>query len=340
MFNVVDIKQSLFGLIGWGDFNSPKTLTPENKESRSQRYFQDFHNSCTLSNIYYLMEKENATEAEFNEYLKRLQETAILSSLNGIFNEDILIEQTLLFNRRSDVVQSVNVSGKKVGYRITAVKNFSYCAVIKNISLLFTQDGDVNIKLWHSYAGLLWEDTYNVTANIEKIININKTLYYSCKEYKGGFFFLCYDYDLTPVEYDCDFNKTYAFLAEPFEGAVLDDTVSLGTGKTYGLNAEICVYRDFTEIIKLNEGTFTTLIGLQMAANCIEMVLNSKRSNQTERITKEQQNRLYNDLNVAFSSPEFPYTTGIKNQIAREIKRIKQNYLPKQQINTQTVCFT
>jgi hypothetical protein len=341
MFNAADIKDSLLGLVGWDDLNSPQPLTAENKESRSGRYFQGFHNSCTLSNIYCLMEKENASETEFNDFLKRLQYSAILNSLNGVFNEDILIEQTLLFNRRGILCPSVDVTGKKVGYRIFPLKDSSYCIILKNISLMFKHDGEINMQLWHSGIGKIWENEYHVEANKECIFNVNKAIYYSCKEYKGGVFYLCYDYGLEPVEYDiCDFNKTYLFRAEPFEGAVLDDTVTVGTGKTYGINVEICVYRDFTEIIKLNENTFSTLIGLQVAASCIELALNSSRSNKTERITKEQQSRLYNDLNVAFSSPEFPYTTGIKNQIAREIKRIKQNYLPKQELKTNTVCFT
>jgi hypothetical protein len=341
MFNTADIKDSLFGLVGWDDLNSPQPLTAENKESRSGRYFQGFHHGCALSSVYYLMEKEDATEIEFNDFLKRLQYSAILNSLNGVFNEDILIGQTLLFNRRGTAVPSVNAAGKKVGYKIVPVKDLSYCLIIKNISLMFKQSGDVNIQLWHNNIGKIWENTYLAVANKECIFNVNQALYYSCREYKGGFFYLCYDYALEPVEYDiCDFNKTYLFRAVPFEGAVLDDTATVGTGKTYGINAEICVYRDFTEIIKLNEHTFSTLIGLQVAASCIELALNSGRSNKTERITKEQQSRLYNDLNVAFSSPEFPYTTGIKNQIAREIKRIKQNYLPKQELKTNTVCFT
>ncbi|MDR1199986.1 MAG: hypothetical protein LBK94_13420 [Prevotellaceae bacterium] len=341
MFNIADIKNSLLGLVGWSDLNSPQPLTAENQESRSGRYFQDFHHSCTLSNVYFLMEKENASDTEFNDFLKRLQYSAILNSLNGVFNEDILIEQTLLFNRRGQTIPGVNATGKKAGYIIAPVKDSSYSLMLKNISLMFKQDGEVNIQLWHNNIGKIWEHTCQVEANKECIFIVNQAIYYSCKEYKGGFFYLCYDYGLEPVEYDiCDFNKTYLFRAIPFEGTVLDNTATVGTGRTYGINAEICAYRDFTEIITLNQHTFSTLIGLQVAASCIELTLNSTRSNKTERITKEQQSRLYNDLNVAFSSPEFPYTTGIKNQIAREIKRIKQNYLPKQKLTTNTVCFT
>jgi hypothetical protein len=340
MFNNADIKNDLFGLVGWDDLNPPVNLSAENKVSRSGRFYQNFHSICTLSNIYALMEKENASEQEFNDFLVKLQVSAILNSLHGVFNEDSLIEQVFLFNRRDDRATSIDLTGKKVGYRIFPVKDSSYCTVIKSISLLFAQGGTVNVQLWHSNTGHLWDLDCEVEAGVEKIFNVDTAIYYSCNKYKGGFFYLWYEYGLPPVEYALpDYNKTLMFRAEPFEGE-LDETASICTGKTYGMNVEFCSYRDFTEIIRMNKQMFSTLIGMQMAACIVEMTLNSARSNKTERITKEQQARLFNDLNTAYSSPEFPYTTGLKNQIAREIKRIKGNYLPKQKLTISTPCFT
>lgn len=339
MFNAEEVLMALIGRVGWRN-NSPLQLTDENKESRSKRYFQDFHRVVTLANIRDNADIEFSNETQFNDLLIQLQESAIMNSLSGLFNEDILIEQSFIFNRDSKrkTFQQSN-SGKKTGYKISLAKDSSYCSVIKSISLLFAESGTVKVILEHNNIGKIHEEEIDVTAGVENIVDMDEVLSYSSGKYKGGYFLLYFETDLKPIEfnYSC-FNKTFLFSAIPFEATDLNNISE--TSKTYGMNVEICSYRDFTDIIKKNQSVFDNLIGLQMACNVIELILNSTRSNKTERITKEQTQALYNDLNIAYSTPEFPFTTGIRNQIAREVKRLKQNFFPKDKSFTTTPCFT
>ncbi|MDH6304616.1 hypothetical protein M2459_001351 [Parabacteroides sp. PF5-5] len=340
MFNNAEIKEVLFGRMGWRDSLSPVSLSEKNKEARSSRYFQDTHGAITLTNIYDNIEEVNAREDSFNKYLEDLQYSAILNSLNGVFNENTLIEQSLIFNRDSERRENPksNPVGK-VGYKISVSKDASYSCMIRTLSLLFAGTGTINVVLQHNTASILYEKTVEVEDGKEVVVSVDWPLYYTCDKYKGGFFYLYYESSLVPIDFTSPgFNKTYMFRAEPSEGESLEDLSF--SNKTYGLNAEICSYRDFTEVIKRNEYVFDTIIGLQMAANVIELILNSTRSNKTERISKNMLDKLYNDLNIAYSSPEFPYTTGIRNQIAREIKRLKENLLPKGKVKTLTPCFT
>ena len=333
MFNAEEVRTALFGRIGWTkDGSSQVELSEENKKSRSSRYFQDFHRAVVLDNI----ESNMPTGIEINNFLTDLQNSAILNSLSAVFNEDILIEQTFILNRKSERQIPV-ANAKKVGYKITLADNHSHCAVIKNVSLLFGDSGTIRLTLQHSNAGVLFEKDVEVEANKETIVDFEQTLFYNSPKYKGGYFLLWYESELKPIEFLYpDFNKTLLFRAEPFEATDFNNLSY--TSKSYGLNMEVCVYRDFTEIIKQNQSMFDNVVGLQMSANVIEMIINSTRSNKTERMTKEALQTLYNDLNIAFSSPEFPYSTGIRNQIAREIKRLKNNLFPKSKSQTITVA--
>lgn len=344
MFDAGIVKQTLFGRLGWSEQN-PATLpdgvalSAENKESRSGRYFQGVHRAVTLRNVYDTIEAVNANSDIFNGHLKELQDSAILNSVSAVFDGDTLIEQSLIFNRRSDKQTSTRQVSTKKGYRVKLAENPSYSSVIKSISLLFAESGTIEVIFAHSNVGELIRKTVTVEANVETVEPVDLSLFYSSDKYKGGFFFIYFESDLLPVEFDCpDFNRTKLFRAESFEGDDLNNPSF--TSRTYGLNMEVCSYRDFTQVIKNNQHVFDTLIGLQMAATAIELIISSTRSNKTERITKEAVSALYTDLNQMFPTPEFPYSTGIRGQISREIKRVKENLLPKQSDKTTTPCFT
>jgi hypothetical protein len=289
--------------------------------------------------VYDNLEMVNAEEADFNGCLTRLQNSAILNSLSAVFDEDTLIEQSMIFNRRADNSTSVDRVATKMGYKIVLSRDASYCSVIRSVSLLFAESGSIELIFSHSTAGELMRKTIEVDANVEQVEQIDLPLFYTSDKYKGGFFFVWFVTDLLPVELEySDFNTTKLFRAEPFEGDDLNDVSH--TSRTYGLNLEICSYQDFTQVIKSSQYVFDTLIGLQMAATVMELIINSTRSNRTERITKEAIARLYTDLNQMYPTPEFPYSTGIRGQIAREIKRVKKNMLPKCKGITITPCFT
>lgn len=346
MFDADIVNQALFGRVGWSDQNPPTlpdgsvvSLSDENKESRSGLRFQYAHGAVTLRNVHGTVEVVNADSATFNQYLTDLQYSAINRSVSAVFNDDTLIEQSLIFNRRSERQTSVQLVATKMGYKINIANDPSYCSVIRNISLLFAESGDIEVVFAHSNAGELMRKVVTVEADVEIVVPVDLSLFYSCGSYKGGFFFVYFETDLLPIEPDYpDFNCTKLFGAHPFEGDDLND-VSL-TSRSYGLNMEICAYRDFTQIIRNNQCVFDTLIGLNMAATVIDLIINSTRSNGTERLTKETVNMLYTDLNQSFPTPEFPYAVGIRGQITREVKRVKENMLPKEVTRILTPCFT
>jgi hypothetical protein len=321
MYNTERALQVLFGRVGW----KPDTfnLSDENKKSLSGRNFQSFHKIVTLKNVYENMETENAGDDEFNDYLKDLQSNAILACLSGIYNENELIEQSLLFNGKNPTPQKYSGT---VGYKLKLPEG--YTVVLKSVSLLFDRDSEIELFLNHSTNGEIWSKKLECKENKQAVHQIDLSLHYSTNEYKGGFFYFGYKSgDAIPLELEPEWSKTN----------ILGYTPEGETSNTYGLNIEFCSYRDYTKVIENNSHLFDTVIGLQVAATVVELILNSTRSNKTQRISKEAGEVLYNDLNTAFPTNEFPYTTGLRNQLAREIKRLKTS---KETFKIVTPCFT
>ena len=102
----VELKELLKSRIGWDQYPSDFALTldSENLTSDSGRRFNaDEMAFVTLNNIFWTMEIENATAAQFNAHLKRMRDQVILLVLADVFKvsdiqDDVLTNRTNLFD--------------------------------------------------------------------------------------------------------------------------------------------------------------------------------------------------------------------------------------------------
>lgn len=98
----VELKELLKGRIGWDQYPSDFaiTLDAENLTSESGRFFNaDEIPFVTLPNIFWTIEIQNASDAEFNAHLKRMRNQVILLVLSDVFRvsdiQDDVIESRL-----------------------------------------------------------------------------------------------------------------------------------------------------------------------------------------------------------------------------------------------------
>ena len=104
------------------------------------------------------------------------------------------------------------------------------------------------------------------------------------------------------------------------------------TSETWGMNFDISSFRDYTSIIVENRDRFSRGLQLQTAADLLNLMATTTRSNRDERIIKTE--ALY-DLNGNRSNPEIPMSIGVLRQLADEVRMLKKMYdPPKLQINT------
>lgn len=309
--------------------------------------FEAIHKIVTAYNIWQVQEDKDIDAAGFNEYLQQLQRDVVIKCLCGVFNKREQLEKKLLFERfgRQDYV-NVN-AGKFVGKRILPAKAFDISVQVDNVVLKFDRDVSFNMYLFHDSQPGVPITTIPVDAvgNRQTVVNIGQVLSYAGAGNKSGVYYLGYFQDDLGAaqginEIIQNFNNMYNFGCAPIElnavGSGIDVNQVSFTIKTHGFNIQLSAFRDFTQLIVDNAYLFDNLIGLQMAADVIEMIQNTTRSNKDGRITGELTKMLYSDLNLAATTEESPFSVGLKSRITKEAARVKYEFFPKKKVTSIT----
>jgi len=325
----------------------PMTLSGDNIWAAGDNYspvFDAVHKAVTPYNIWITQEDTSITSSNFNQLLQNLQIDAIIKVLKGVLNKKEWLEKKLMFERfgRTDYVNPN--TGVFVGVRITPAKEFDVTCQIDNVALKFDSNVTFNLYLFHDTQPTVPVATIPVTAvaNQQVVIPIDQMLSYANDGHKSGCYYLGYfQSDLGSAqginEIIQNFNTCNYFGMVPIELPVVGsnginvNNVSF-TIKTHGFNLQMSAFRDYTQMIVDNAYLFDNLIGLQVAADVIEMIQNNTRTNKDQRITKEMTSQLYSDLNVAQSTDQMPFSVGLKTRIQREAERVKKELFPKPKV--------
>jgi hypothetical protein len=321
-------------------------LTVANTTSLSSRCFgQSFHALCTIANLKSNQEDPAIIDADFNTYLSTLQDDLIMRSLNEVFREPELIEQTLLYTRFGyNDIPIVN-SNQFVGYVINIANDKSISTKINYCTLYFTQDVTFNLYLYEdgvkapimqfpvqalAYARNIIEFDGSGSSNPEIVLKFVRG-----RRYYFGYF----QSDLgtaQAIREQIDvWATTMCFEAYPLSAPI--DAI-FGFNHNYrqfpflpgGINLEMISFRDHTEKIIRKANLFDEVQGLQMAAFILEMVNNSTRTNLTQRQTEQASSQQFMELNQAFATKEVPVTAGLKSRIYSEFKRLRDTFFPPQ----------
>ena len=343
-FDITQVQSALLTRIGWQQptVSGSMTISVDNRQSDSGRYFQQFHPMLTPANLLAAQEDEVITSNNFNTFLSDLKKGCINSVLNAVYNRPQIIESTLIFDRlrRNDI--PTQKAGMFCGYRLWIAPG-PYAVQVSQVSFLFSGDASFNLYLFHDAVKLpIYTLAVNVTGNSETIVTLpNWVLKYidSTNKNQGGVFFLGYFQDDLPAqvvaldEFVSLWNTSYTFGYTAFEATRSApnpnaDFTRIGvpyTYKTYGMNLELQGYRDYTNWIMKNASLFDEAIGLAMAVVALGYMSYSTRSNFVARATKEMAQNIYNEINGSGSYVTTPYIAGLKKQIEREISRIQDN---------------
>lgn len=310
-----------------GDTNSP--------------VFEAIHKAVTPFNIWSVQEDKSISGTNFNTYLQNLQKDVVLKCLSSVFSKHEMLEKKLLFERfgRQDYLNPNE--GKFVGVRITPAKAFDKTIQIDSIAVRFNADTTINFYLFHDTQPLVPLKTISVTgnANQQTVVPIGEYLSYSGVSNKSGaYYFGYFQNDLGSTQAYNEivqrFNPMYNFGCNPIElPTVGDHQIDVNqisfTIKTHGFNIQLSAFRDYTQLIVDNAYLFDNIIGLQMAADVIELIQNSNRLNNEQLISTDQTKMLYSDLNLAETTDESPFSVGLKARIHAEANRVKREFFPK-----------
>lgn len=354
-FNYSQVVSALFGRVGWRQpsISGSPVLNSVNTTSKGGRVYQDFHSLITIANLKAVMEEVAATDSALNAYLEAIQRGIILQCVNGVFNEPEYITQKLLFNRSWNVNdQIVNNSGYFVGVQLRVPPTPDIAIQIDSVALYFDAAVTFNLYLFNDAVKAPLEVIEVTTvANSQTLVNLSDiVLNYIGGSNLGGSFYIGYfqdDIGSTKAywEQGCQYSRDsyyWSYIEANRKPAEYDfDRQNVRRNNVnYGLNLHVSTFRDHTQQIVKKAALFDNVIGLQMAAQVVEKVIYSTRSNGEERILKEAAAQIgaQMDLNGVAPISDSPNTTGLKKQISQELSRLKQSFFPKPKAQSVSLC--
>lgn len=335
-YNLTTVLSKLFGRLAW---STDATLNNANKTSASGRYFDDgsFHSLVTVKNVKDTV-AEPVSPATWDTLFTAKQNAVIAKALNAVFNVPEYKEQTLLYERDSEIEDEMENSGKAVGYRVKLANKFDISVQINSLELYFDGAATFNIYLFKQGS-----NTPLQTKSVTTVENTKTTIALTdwILNYKeSSVYYVVYFQDdlgsVKAIQEQACFHETHYFGADPFitetEALVFDRTaLSYSVSQPNGVNMLVSSFKDFTRNIENQPHLFDELIGLIMAYQVIDDILYSTRSNGTERISKDQMDKIgiQLDLNGAAPVSDGPKVIGLKQRIDQETKRVKEAFYPK-----------
>ncbi len=350
-FNYARVMNAMLGRIGFRQptISDYAIVEAGNIASASGRYFDDFHALVRIKNLKDTMEDAGISNTNFNAYLESLKRSVIMRCLNGTLNVPEQIERTLMYNRSGYNDVEIYNTGLFVGYEINTPKDDSIAVQIESATLLFDRDALIPLYLFKDGKKThIWTQDVEVEGNEATVVNFSDlVLNYISQSTKGSRFYLGYFQNeiggarAIREQYDC-WNPQRCFWAKPVTAAQIGEDTNFDRNNrswgydTNGINLEITTFRDHTNAIVRKAHLFDDLVGLQMAYTIMEQVIYCLRSNPSERVLKDQIDKLgaQLDLNGGVPVNDGPKITGLKQRIDREMQRVRAGFYPKPKAQT------
>ncbi len=326
------------GVVGWRQptrTGSP-VVTAANIASGSGLYYQDGSALCTVDNIKAAVDDEAISDVNLNIVLADMSKSALNKVCSDVFNSDDHIDGGLLLKHENKFSEVLTNDTDFVGFEIDLSKRNDLSVIINNLLLEFDAIDSVKVLLFNSQINALASSSAITTvANSQKNTSVRWVL--NDLAYGGKFYIGYLRGSLTGRAVKR--NYQLASLQTSFNGVNIRPVKVTGwntetmfnpedvtyESDTWGMNFNISIYRDFTEIVKANVNRFAEALQLQVCAQAIDMISNSTRSNRSERMSKAN---AVMELNGNRFNPNYPEHTGVRSRLAREVKRLRDTYTP------------
>jgi hypothetical protein len=341
------VKTSLFGLIGWrqSTVTGMPTVDAANLATSSGLYFQDFSSLLSIQNIYRCQEDAAISDANFNTLLANMTKAATLKVLNAVYTDADFIENSVVYPFENDWIEKLENDTAFVGFRFTLPNRKDLAFTINQVFTAFDGVDSLTLYLFHSSKKTPLQTKVITTAEDSEIVTgLDWVL--SPFDYAGGRFYIGYNRGhLIAKAVNRKFEqaqtktKFKTFNIEPVivyghDSATLFDVNDVDVeDETYGLNFDISVFKDYSNIVVQNKNRMVNAIGYQLAADVLDLILKSVRSNRIQGITEGQ---------VLFElegliSPDVPKTVGISKKLTNEIESLKTAFTKEPQLIRGTI---
>lgn len=340
MFDVDKIKTGLRGVVGirqpldpaYDRFDAAQYL------SSSGLFLDDIEHYRTE----YYIDSQNfadATDENLQDKWQNLQDSAILNVMSQVFNKPSFIDRNLIFPNAFDRSQTRTIStdpGQFYGYEIKMSDRKNIAFQISRViieGVAYAPGGDIVIQLYNSAQSLpIKEKTISLSNTGEQqVFELNWYVNNSDNYYKGQFYIGFYAqnvFQFSPYLREFERANVQSNIQEltirPIERlgnfADLEDMDYVEDHN--GMNFDITVYEDFTDLILQNKFIFAKAIQLQWASSVLAQIISSNRSNRNERIAKEMISLILLTLEGQ-SGFGLQRVRGLREQMAGELARLQ-----------------
>lgn len=345
MFQVDKISTKLYSLVGLRDSFNPDyaILDADNQVSRSGYYVTD-NAYVKLEYIKDSQDYKDISDLEFNEYLKRLQQSSIVNVCHRVFNRFDFLDRNLLYINAHNKVNQETLLDGFVGYRIEVSQDSNIAFEIKRVLLDFDTLGDFKLLLFNtSSATPIFEQDITITDKTQvevldwKIDNSDVT-------YKGDYYLGYIKTGITPIPFKRDYDNADVMtdishlriekvqVKNHATETLFDLTLEDGLSENIGINPDITVYEDYTDLIIQNEMLFARAIELEFSIAVLREQLNSLRTNQNQRDSEKQSMKILAEIEGTDGDSPLKLIglrsllIGEIRQIAQEINKLKTGY--------------
>jgi len=345
MIQVDKISTNLYGIVGLRQPFDPTyaILDSDNQISRSG-YFVDENPYVKIEYLKDAQDYKDISDAEFNSYLKRIQEASIVDVCHQVFNRFDYLDRNLLYqNAHNKVDQEVLVDGF-VGYKIEVSGESNIAFQIKRVLLDFDTTGDFKLMLFNtSELNPIFEQDITITSPTQ-VVELDWSVDNSGNTYKGDYYLGYIKTATTPIPYKRNYDNADLMtcisklriekvrVVGHSTETLFDLTNEEGLSENIGINPDFVVYEDFTDLITQNEMLFARAVQLSMGISILREYQNSLRSNGNERRAEQQSNRILVEIEgqdgvgVLTITGLRPQLLGEINQIAEEINKLRTGY--------------
>lgn len=299
MFDVTKTQQGLTGLVGIRQPYDPayQKIDATNQASRSGRFLDDISNF----KVKYFIDTQDyqaISDADLNGLLREIQDSSISMVCSEVFGDESYIDRNVIYSYAANrVAPETTIVNGFVGFKITPTMTKNIAFKITDVRLEFSGTGNLTLQLFSS------SDNSPIFSKVVAITSTSQveTLDWvvdNTTGYKGEYYFgYVYDGSLIPFKRDYEFSNVENIISElsiqkeqvvGFTGSTIFDlSTAVGFSENTGLNPDITVYDDFTDLILQNEHLFGHAIQLQWAIVVMQRYVNSSRSNRNERMSHE-----------------------------------------------------
>ena len=335
MFDTSVIESKLYGLVGVQNPYNPTfaIVDSNNIVSRSSLYATD-NPFCKIESLKQMQDYASISDVNFNLMLADMQSNAITSVAKMVFNESDFIDRDLIYKYAQNKTNVETLPSGFVGYKIQVDTDSDIAFEIKRVILDFQGTGNITLNLFNSGSKTVLETkTISITTDNQEVV-LDWRVDNSSTTYKGDYY-IGYNTDAITVQpYKRDYENSNimtcikkldmerVFVSGHTSNTLFDLLDLDGMTEANGLNLDISVFKDYTDLIINNEQLFARAIQLAFQIQFLSVYSSSIRHNEGKR-SGDNLVRTIQEVEGQSAEGGVVKVTGLKPMLIGEVALVK-----------------